>query len=188
MLFTNKLLPSPLPNERIIMELRRHWFSFARTATKYILLLLGPVIVYQIINNFEVSLWDRLYNGGLTEVVTRLMISIYYLGVWVFFLYSWLDYYLDVWLVTNERVVSLEQRGVFNRQVSELRLARVQDVSSHVKGLWETFLHFGDIKVQTASEVPNFDFYEIANPYEVSERLMRLVDEWNREHPQDKES
>lgn len=188
MLFTNKLLPSPLPNERVIMELRRHWFSFALTSAKYVLLLAAPALAYYLIEMFEISLWDHLYNGSMTEVITRLVISIYYLGVWVFWFYSWLDYYLDVWLITNERVVSLEQKGVFNRRVSELRLARVQDVSSHVKGLWETFLHFGDIRVQTAGEQPNFDFYEIPNPYEVSERLLRLVDEWNREHPQGKES
>ena len=188
MLFTNKLLPSPLPNEKVIMELRRHWFSFFRHAFIFIILLAGPLIAYYLIDQFELSLWSHLYNGSLTEVITRLVISLYYLGTWTFFFYSWLDYYLDVWIITNERVLSLEQRGVFNRRVAELRLSKIQDVSSEVKGIGETFLHFGDINVQTASEQPNFYFHQIPNPYEVAERLMRLVDEWNRTNPTEKDS
>lgn len=183
MLFTNKLLPSSLPGEHVIMQLRRHWFSFARIALIYILLLIAPLVAWYAINAFEFSLRDILFNGGLVEVIVRLFLSLYYLGVWVFFFQAWLDYYLDVWVITNERVLSLEQRGIFNRLVSELRLSRIQDVSSQVKGVWETFLHFGDVKVQTAGEEAHFVFYEVPDPYYVAERLMRLVDEWNRLHP-----
>jgi uncharacterized membrane protein YdbT with pleckstrin-like domain len=188
MLFTKRLLPTPLPNERLVMELRRHWFSFARQAFMYVLLLIGPAVAYYLIDSFESSLWTHLYNGALTEAITRLAVSLYYLGVWVFFFYSWLDYYLDVWVVTSERVLSLEQNGVFNRRVAELRLSRVQDVSSQVKGIWETLLHFGDVSVETAGEQPNVTFHQVPGPYEVSERLLRLVDEWNRENPRDKEA
>ena len=188
MLFTNKLLPTPLPHERVVMELRRHWFSFIRQSVVYVLLLIGPAIAYYLIDNFENSLWGHLYNGNLTEAITRLATSLYYLGVWVFFFYSWLDYYLDVWVVTSERVLSLEQRGIFNRRVAELRLSRVQDVSSQVKGIWETLLHFGDVRVETAGEQPNVTFRQVPSPYEVSERLMRLVDEWNRENQHDNEA
>lgn len=188
MLFTNKLLPSPLPGEKVILEMRRHWFSFVRQSFVYVLLLLGPWAAVYVINNFENSLWSHIYTGGLAEVIFRLMVSLYYLGVWTFFFHAWLDYHLDVWLITNERVLSLEQKGVFNRRVAELRLSRVQDVSSQVKGIWQTFLHFGDIKVQSAGEEPKFLLYEIPNPYEVAERLMRLVDQWNRENGPDRES
>ncbi len=188
MLFTNKLLPSTLPGEKVIMELRRHWFSFAKQAVVYSLLIISPLLAVYFINEFEISLWTHLYNGGLTEVIFRLMVSLYYLGVWIFFFHAWLDYHLDFWLVTNERVISLEQKGLFNRKVAELRLSRIQDVSSHVKGVWETFLHYGNIKIQTAGEEAKFLLYEIPNPYEISERLMRLVDDWHREHPQTPEA
>ncbi|HAO81234.1 MAG: hypothetical protein UV57_C0044G0008 [Parcubacteria group bacterium GW2011_GWD2_43_10] len=188
MLFTNKLLPSTLPNEKVILELRRHWFSFFRQAFIYLILLVGPLLAYYFIDKFEFSLWSHIYNGGLAEVITRLAISLYYLGVWVFFFHTWLDYYLDVWIITNERVLSLEQRGVFSRRVSELRLGRIQDVASEVKGMWETFLHFGNVNIQTAGEQPNFLFHQVPNPYEVAERLMRLVDEWNKLNPTPKDS
>lgn len=185
MLFTNKLLPSPLPQEKVVLELRRHWFSFFRQAFIYFLLLIAPLAAYFFIDQFEITLWGHVYNGGLAEVITRLAISLYYLGVWVFFFHAWLDYYLDVWVITNERVLSLEQKGIFSRRVSELRLSRIQDVSSEVKGMWETFLHFGNVQIQTAGEQANFLFHQVPNPYEVSERLMRLVDEWNRLNPKE---
>ncbi|MDP3986481.1 MAG: PH domain-containing protein [Candidatus Veblenbacteria bacterium] len=183
MFFINRLLPSPLPHEHVEFELRRHWFVFVREAALYVILLLAPAVLTLAITSFELALWEQLFNGSLTEVIVRLALSLYYLGVWVFFWHTWVDYYLDVWVVTNERVLSLEQRGIFNRTVAELRLSRVQDVTSQVKGLWETFLHYGDVRIQTAGEQGNFVFREIKQPYEVAERLMRLVDQWHQDHP-----
>lgn len=182
-MMADRLLTSPLPGEHIVFYLRRHWFTFMLVSLWYVVLLVVPALLAVAISNWYPELYDKLYNGALIEAIVRLIISLYYLGVWVFFWNSWVDYYLDVWLVTNERVLSLEQRGLFNRQVAELRLSRVQDVSSHVKGFFATILHFGDVKVQTAGEEPNFMLKEIPQPYEVAEKVLRLVDTWRHEHP-----
>lgn len=184
-MMADRLLNSPLPGEHIVFYLRRHWFTFALVVVWYAILIAVPVLLNFSVINWFPDLYERLFNGALTEVIVRLSICVYYLGVWVFLWNAWVDYYLDVWLVTSERVLSLEQRGLFNRVVAELRLSRVQDVASHVKGFWPTILHFGDVKVQTAGEEPNFDLRDIPKPYEVAERILRLMDMWKHDHPND---
>jgi hypothetical protein len=181
-MFLGRFLPSPLPDEKIIFYLRRHWFIFARQVCLYVILLTAPVIAAPLVLKFLPSLWDRLFNGALTEVLATLAISLYFLAVWLFFWNAWVDYYLDVWLVTNERVVLLEQRGLFNRTVAELRLSRVQDVAAQTKGLASTIFNFGEVRVQTAGEQNNFVFHQVAQPYEVAEKVMRLADDWKHSH------
>ena len=44
------------------------------------------------------------------------------------------DYYLDTWIVTTERIISIEQKGLFERTASELDLISVQDATAEVHG------------------------------------------------------
>ena len=64
MLFTNKLLPSTLPNEKVILELRRHWFSFFRQAFIYLILLVGPLLAYYFIDKFAVEHFNGMHKFG----------------------------------------------------------------------------------------------------------------------------
>src|SRR3990167_7284967 len=82
----------------------------------------------------------------------------------LFLFVHWLEFYLDVWVVTNERVINVDQRRLFSRRVSEVRLAQVQDITSEVEGFLHTFFKFGDINLQTAAESGKFTFKNIPNP------------------------
>ena len=92
-----------------------------------------------------------------------------------------MDYYLDVWIVTTKRVLNIEQTGLFARVVSELRLYRVQDVTSTVKGVVETLFDFGDVEIQTAGEKTRFLFEEIPHPNRISKSILELSEIERRE-------
>lgn len=181
-MFLDRMLSHPLPQERIIFYLRRHWYIFARQVAFYLLLVVVPLALAWLLPRYLPSLWGFLWSGGLAQMLVHLGLSVYYLGVWMFFWHAWTDYYLDVWLVTNERVMSLEQRGLFNRRVAELRLSRVQDVAAHVEGFVGTALDFGEVRVQTAGEEPNFIFHQVSKPNEVSQKVLHLADDWRHAH------
>lgn len=181
-MFLEHVLTHPLPGERVVFYLRRHWIVFARQVAQYSLLAVAPVVLWYFTPTYLPTLWEFMWNGALMEAVVRMGASVYYLGLWVFFCNAWTDYYLDVWLVTNERVMSLEQRGLFNRRVSELRLSRVQDVAAHVKGFIHTTLDFGEVHIQTAGEEPNFVFHQVSHPDEVAQKVLHLADDWRHSH------
>jgi hypothetical protein len=95
---------------------------------------------------------------------------------------NFIDYYLDVWIVTNERVINIEQKGLFSREVSEKELHKMQDITSDVDGFWATMLNYGDVYIQTAGEKERFVFKHIPFADEVARRISNLVSEYQKMH------
>ncbi len=152
-------------DEHIIMEVRRHWFViFAQGATTFFIAL-APLVVLALLKIFipiEV-LWP--VSEGAVEIFAY---ALWLLALWIVFFVQWSNYYLDVWVITNKRLISVDQEDVFHRTVSNLRFERIQDIKVTVRGLIQTFLGFGDIRVQTAGEDGRtFFMANINNPDEV---------------------
>jgi uncharacterized membrane protein YdbT with pleckstrin-like domain len=101
--------------------------------------------------------------------------------IWITFFLIWIDYYFDVWIITDRRVVNIEQKGLFNRQVSELELLRIQDITTEVTGVIPTILNYGDVFIQTAGENPRFIFRQVSDPYGIKDTLMNLQKKRSRE-------
>jgi len=100
--------------------------------------------------------------------------NIFAMSIWIIFFLLWVDYYLDVWIVTNLRIVNIEQKGLFSRTVSELELSRIQDVTTEVLGMIPTFLNYGDVFIQTAAEQERFLFRQVPDPYGIKDQIMKL--------------
>ncbi|MEY2702541.1 MAG: hypothetical protein RLY43_1174, partial [Bacteroidota bacterium] len=100
--------------------------------------------------------------------------------LWVISFFIWTDYYLDVWIITNKNLIDVEQIGVFHREISTTRLARIQDINSEVKGLFQTFLNFGNLSIQTAGSDMVFKIVGIDNPIQVRENLEKAISQYNR--------
>ncbi len=82
---------------------------------------------------------------------------------------------MDVWIITDVRVVDVKQEGLFSRSISEVRLDRIQDISSNTSGFFQTFLKYGNVTVQTASENNKLFFEEIPRPDHVRDVLVDLT-------------
>ena len=61
-------------------------------------------------------------------------------------------------LLTDQRVIAVEQIGLFSQSVAEFELSRIQDVIVDVSGILSTMMNFGTIKISTAGEHPDFEF------------------------------
>ena len=169
------LFPGQEPNEKIIMVLRRHWWILFRLFFLYLIIFLLPLVLRWLAREYS-----GLLDGGSITVFLNLLTSLYYLYALTFFFRAWIDYYLDVWIITSERIVNIEQRGLFSRHISAHRLYRIQDVLSEVKGFLPTFLHFGNVYIQTAGPNPRFVFKQIPNSYEVTKKILALV-RWKKQ-------
>jgi len=85
----------------------------------------------------------------------------------------------DVLIVTNLRVVDVDQRGLFSRRVSEAALTSIQDVSWKKQGLWQTLFHMGGVKIQTAGATAVIEADNIPKP----ERVHELINDVRQEAP-----
>jgi len=122
------------PGEKVLFVFRRHIIAMR----KGFYLLLIPLVITSIPpliwqNNLELFL---LPIGGLA------------LGL-ILFLYHYVMWYFTIYLVTNQRIRQVTQKGVFGKDVVELRLSKIQNISYNIPGFSGEVLGFGTIVIQT---------------------------------------
>lgn len=166
-------LPHQGQNEKIILLLRRHWFIMAEK----ILLWLAAAIVPSVLMIFLELQLTTDGGGTIAAPLIILALSAYYLLILAFALYNFVDYYLDVWVVTDERIVNIEQRGLFSRVISEQKLDRIQDVTAELQGILPTLFNYGTVYIQTAGEQVRFVFKQIPDPQGVAKKIIKIVDQ-----------
>ncbi|MDX1765587.1 MAG: PH domain-containing protein [Candidatus Saccharimonadales bacterium] len=67
-------------------------------------------------------------------------------------------------IVTNENIILINQVSLFSRKVSQLNLAKIQDVSGDQDTITENLFGFGTLTIETAGEMKNFIFTYCPNP------------------------
>lgn len=166
--FTDYHFDGQKKGERIMLVSHRHWFNICIQFVLVLAILVLFIVAYASVPVLFPEV-KTIYAG-----VFNFFASLFLMLVWVFAFTIWIDYYLDVWIITDKRIVNVEQRGLFNRQVSELEHIRVQDVTTDVEGFFPTFLNYGNVFIQTAAEKERFTFRSVPNPYAIKDLIMKL--------------
>lgn len=90
---------------------------------------------------------------------------------------AWTHYYLDLWVITDRRIIVIEQIHFFHRKSSSFRLERLQDIKVSIRGIIATFLNFGTIRAQTASAAEsNFKTSGLPDPRGLQATMQRAMD------------
>lgn len=171
-------IPNPIPNEKIVFHLHRHWFIFLKIILGLIGLFLLPVIIYF----FLMFSSPAIFQGQIAYPILLVFASSYYLLTLVFMMTIWMHNFLDVWTVTTERIIAIDQKGLFNRVVAELDLYHIEDIAAEQKGFMATIFHYGDVYIQTAGERERFIFAQVPNPYQVAKILQKLDETSKQNH------
>lgn len=171
-------LPNQLPNEHVVIFLRRHWVDLLRIFLFTGLLTVVPTILIGLLTASGASLFEH----PLLAPVGWLFMSAYLFIVFVITITELTDYWLDTWIVSTERIINTEQHGLFKRVVSEVYLDQIQDITSETKGFLETFLTYGDVYIQTAATKERFQFKNIDNPDTVKVQISGLAKTCKLEH------
>jgi|SRR3989344_427606 len=157
-------------NEEVIVCFRRHWFVYFISAFPSILVV---IVFVSIIFIAEETLSSQISNF---RTVAVFIISAVVLFEWSILFIKWVNYALDIWIVTKTRIFDIEQHALFFRDVSEFRLDRIQDITVEVNGVIPTFLDFGDVHVQTAGKSRDFIFRQVPDPYGTRDKIAKEVD------------
>lgn len=160
------------PNEEVLLMVRRHRIVLFT----YIIELIGlhclPLVVLGVLvflGGWEFVLTPAVY------VIVVLTFSLYYSAIWLMYFHAFTDYHLDVWIVTSQRILDIQQHGLFNRIVAELNMAKVEDVTSEIRGKVATVLGYGNIYVQTAGEQHRFIFQQVPHPQKIAELILHTA-------------
>lgn len=171
-------LPGSTLQESKITILRAHWITLIPVTLSTLIVLLLPFLGYIGFQQFNPELFAEEWR-----------FTLYVLGASIFFLYgllfcfqTFIDYWLDVFIVTDKRVLDIEQSGLFSRTVSELRMYRIQDVTAEVKGFIHTIFDYGNIHIQTAGEKQRFEFIDVAHPNQMAKMIIDMSEADRKEH------
>lgn len=167
----NKLsFPGQHESEEVVLIARKHIIALLPYFLHICLMCLLPILFY-------IFIVPAVLPAFLEEPYYQLflLLSIIYYGfIWIIIFMIWMDYYLDIWIVTNERILDIEQIGFFSRVVSELDLKRIQDITSSVHGVIPTMFGFGNIHIQTAAEERMFDLKLVPHPVMTRRKIIKL--------------
>lgn len=83
-------------------------------------------------------------------------------------------WYFTIYIVSNERIRQITQHGFFGKDVVELRLAKIQNISYKVPGFSGEVFKFGTIVIQTI--VGDLVIHKVEHPDLVYEKLQDAVD------------
>ncbi|MFH1188198.1 MAG: PH domain-containing protein [bacterium] len=167
-----KHLPNQTSGERIEIFIKRHWFVFFIKILFYFVLFIMPLICYFLIGD---ALYGR-YNSEIRMPIVILIACVYYLCIWLFFTANVINDFLDYWIVTNKRIISINQNGLFSRTVNEMQLSRVQDVTCEVSGFFATILHYGNINVQSAGTQQPSVFKQVPRATKAAQDILSLTE------------
>ena len=91
------------------------------------------------------------------------------------FLYSYMLWYFSIYIVTNQRIRQISQRGLFKKSVVDLGLDKIQSISYGVNGIRAGLMGYGTIVIQTA--VGDLVISMVKNSEKIYNDLQNLINE-----------
>ena len=172
-------------DEKIIKITHKHWFVLVSQAVSILIVALAPLIGW-----IAVGLLAQQHASSIdVDLSQYTSYFIYFYSFWL--LINWMTlahllvtYYLDIWVVTNRRVIVIDQLALFRRRIGSFRLERLQDLNIEINGIIATFLRYGTIEAETASEnhENTFRTKHLPNPRELKATILKAADDLMEEH------
>lgn len=163
-------------DETILIQVRKHWFILA---LEVLGVVIGAIVPLLFIGTFSALGASNALNVTLSmpgSLMTALS-SAWILIMWMTLFNIWTNYYLDVWTVTNKRLIAIDQKGLFNRSISSFRLERLQDLNVEINGILGTLLNFGSLRAQTAGgDNQEFKATGLPDPRELKALILNASD------------
>jgi len=163
-----KYFSDQFDDEEMLLLFRKHPIVMRKAIVVASIVLLIPV----------------LYVGGLTffrpesaptiPFFFACLILGLFLGFIVMF-YAWIGWNFSVYIVTNQRLIQISQKGLWRRSVIDIGLDKIQTISYEVSGFQETLLGFGTIVIQTY--VGELVIHDVHHPKHIQKRMSQILRE-----------
>ncbi len=159
-------------NEIPLKVYTRHWIVLLRWSALFLFLFLPVVIllVWMANNAFQGLNWGIV-----------LLALLYLAGVSLLYYYGYTDWRNDALIVTDQRLIRVEQTILFSLSVREALLSNVQNVRSSTKGLLASMLRYGYLLIETAARQMDISFGPIPHPQEAQRDIMSRLEQLRAE-------
>jgi uncharacterized membrane protein YdbT with pleckstrin-like domain len=147
-------------NEDIILMTRQHPSVLFKPMFQSVAILLIPALLYVIVDAGVV----------LSAVIIICLILALLRGF-----FAWFSWQNSLILLTDQRIIFLEQRGLLSREFAECGLESIQQVSHRVRGITNTVFGFGNIGITTGGSQGPFVLPNVPSPYDIQSEIQRAA-------------
>ena len=160
-------------DEEIILLLRAHVITNVPWVFLVVILFILPLI------SSLTSTFDPIFDPlGISETSARILTLSWYFLAFAVALQNILHWYFNVYILTNKRIVDIDFQQLLYRKISSTELSNVQDITYTKGGIPQSLFDYGDLHVQTAGTLPQFEFLRVPNPGEVQKEIEKAVGEY----------
>lgn len=161
-----KLFADQYDDEEVLYLFRKHPIAMRKgLVIASVALLAGPLIT--------LGLTYARPNNPPTMGFFFLSLFLSLLLSAVLFFPSWVSWYYSYFIVTDQRLVQITRRGLFNKTVVDMNLNQIQSMNYQVAGLQATMLGFGTIMVQTY--MGDLVIHEVHHPEKVQKKIANIL-------------
>ncbi len=157
--------------EKVILLLRRHPITNVPWIVTAILLLLAP----QVLDFFPILAF-------LPDRFQFIAVIGWYLITTAFILENFLNWFFNVNIITDERIIDIDFHNLIYKEVSDAKVEQIQDKTYNMGGVIRTIFNYGDVSIQTAAEKREFDFSAVPKP----DLVVRILNDLLIEEEQEK--
>lgn len=155
-----KQFDDQLDDEEMLLVFRKHPIVMRKG-----LILSLLALVLGVIPSLIRPEYSYLYGGLAAGALLGLII----------FIPSWISWYFSVYIVTDQRLLQIKQKGLWTRSVVDMNLSQIQMVNYEVSGIQETMLGFGTIMMQTF--VGDLVIHDVHHPEKTQKKILGILRE-----------
>ncbi|MFA6110591.1 MAG: hypothetical protein WDA75_17650 [Candidatus Latescibacterota bacterium] len=157
-------------NEEVMLFLRQHIIVLIPKLILAFIMFFVPFLLFPLLVQFLQSPIE--IPSGYIVVGTLF----WYVALFGYLLAVFIHWHFNIFIVTNQRIIDIDFLYLLYKKFAETRIAQVQDISFRTGGIMATFFNYGDVLIQTASELPNFVFEKVPKPSEVVHVISELTE------------
>lgn len=159
------------PTEKVILLLRQHpvtqlGWMFSAIIMAFVPVLFETIPVFRDLLpvNFQLAAWVG-----------------WYLLLTGFVLESFLKWFYNVYIITDERIIDVDFHSLIYKNVSAAKIDNIEDTTASAGGFFAALFDYGKITIQTAAEKREFEFDKVPHPTKVTNLINELILEEERE-------
>ncbi|MFZ2970075.1 MAG: hypothetical protein WA063_02930 [Minisyncoccia bacterium] len=146
-------------DENFLAIIRKHPVSLAFP-------FFGAIISIAAAVAFSTGFADFQYKGiiVIAWIIASIIYGVYKIALW----------HLDCHIITDKRIVDIDQRNIFSRIVSEVCSCDMEEVIYEIKGIPATIFNYGTVKIKIANNGGTIGMERISDPKEVKDMITKI--------------
>ena len=172
---TQPYFPGQKSDEIIKIIIRKHWIIYLFFAFKFSMVLVLPLTIMIFLTV------SSIIPANYASIIWAFFLLYFLFGYLIIFI-EWLNEELDTVIITDERIINVDQISFLHRSIAETSLAHLSDVRGRQKGIWADIFNYGLVEMQSGADQTISKIFYVAKPFKVAEKVLDLRNDFFIKH------